>query len=219
MSDSFMVAARIPMSREGFEAWLSTPAAVPGPIVNPDGMFDGWFWSGRRADTEWDSVALGVTPREFFAEQTDASCRGESPTGVLVHRDGALEAYVFHLGYQEESIHTALLMLAAAGAHKSGPEEDTVLFWAETSARLWPADATGWLAVLSVGRERARFVGTRDLTAVVAGLRPAEGLFFDLVARMAEDEENRDSGRPFRTDAPRDPAFTDPAVLDRPGGR
>ncbi|MGZ3144603.1 hypothetical protein ACVDFE_21935 [Lentzea chajnantorensis] len=69
---------------------------------------------------------------------------------------------------------TALLMFAAAGEFLSGLAEATVLFRAETGANLWPADADGWLSVLSVGGDGARFVAARDLTAVVEGLRPAE---------------------------------------------
>ncbi|MFF3378059.1 hypothetical protein ACFYXF_34550 [Streptomyces sp. NPDC002680] len=217
MSDSFMVAARIPMSREGFEAWLGTPVPGLGRIANPADMFDGWLWNGRRADTEWNSVDAETTPREYFAERVDDACSAKSSDGVLLYRDGALEAYLFHLGYDEWSVHTALLVFAAAGEFKSEPGDDTVLFWAETGANLWPADADGWLAVLSVGRSEARFVDARDLTDVVAGLRPVESRFFEMVERLAEEEESWDwdSGEKFRTDTPRDPAFTDPSVLER----
>lgn len=221
MSDSFMVAARIPMSRDGFEAWLSAPVSDLGVIVNPADMFDGWLWNCRRADTEWNSVGIKMTPREFFAERVEDSCEGGGAADVLLYRDGALEAYLLHLGYREWSVHTAMLMFAAAGEFKSGSAEDTVLFWAETGANLWPADADGWLAVLSVGRHGARFVDAMDLTDAVAGLRPVENRFFELVERLAEEEESWDwdSGQDFRTETPRDPAFTDPSVLGRQGPR
>ncbi|MEU1185289.1 hypothetical protein ABZ464_48315 [Streptomyces sp. NPDC005820] len=95
------------------------------------------------------------------------------------------------------------------------------MFWAETGARLLAADDDGWLAVLSVGRDGARFVDARDLTDAVAGLRPVENLFFDMIERLTEEEESwdGDSGRAFRTGTPRDPAFTDPSALERPGPR
>ncbi|ANZ41368.1 hypothetical protein BBK82_40825 [Lentzea guizhouensis] len=203
------------MSREGFEQWLRTPVEDLGVIENPQDMYDGWLWNGRRADTGWDSVGVGITPRDYFAERVEASCGGHQECGVLLYRDGALEAYLLHLGHAQRSIHTALLVLAATGDFKSEPAEDTALFWAETGANLWPADADGWLAVLSVGKGGARFVDQRDLTGVVAGLRPVESRFFELVERLAEDEEawDWDSGEAFRSEAPRDPAFTDPAVL------
>lgn len=39
MSDTFVVAARIPMSREGFEAWLATPIPGLSGIANPADMY------------------------------------------------------------------------------------------------------------------------------------------------------------------------------------
>lgn len=222
MSDTFLVAARIPMSREGFEGWLSTPARGLSRIVNRADMFDGWLWNGSRADREWDLADGEITPREFFSEAIEDTCSGASQDGCIVlHRDGALEAYLFHFGYKEWSVHTALLMFAAAGEFKSEAAEDTVLFWAETGGSLWPPDATGWLAVLSVGKSEARFVSERDLTETVAGLRPVESRFFDMIERLGEEEESWDweSGRDFQTDTPRDPAFVDPAVLEEESWR
>lgn len=166
-------------------------------------MFDGWFWEGSRADQRWDSVDGGITPRAFFVAGIEDACSGKSSDGCIVlHRDGALEAYLFHFGYKERSVHTALLMFAAAGDFKS---EATVLFWAETGGNL-------------LGE--ARFVSERDLTGTVAGLRPVESRFFDMVGWLGEEEESwdSDSGRDFPTDTPRvrcraDPP-SDPAVLD-----
>jgi hypothetical protein len=144
-SDSFVVAARIPMSREGFEKWLSTPVEDLSKISNPEAMFDGWLWNGRRTATEWDSNDVGTTPGEYFAKRAEDSCRVNEECGVLLHRDGALEAYLLHFGYSERSVHTALLMFAAAGEFKSEHAEDTVLFWAETGANLWrPMRPVGW---------------------------------------------------------------------------
>ncbi|WP_431967384.1 hypothetical protein [Nocardia sp. bgisy134] len=215
MTDSFMLATRIPMSREGFERWLDTPAPGPDAIANPEAMFDGWFWDGRRAGSEWESAVVGRTPRRFFAGRVRESCAGRPHDTVLLHRDGALEAYLFHLGYVESSVHTALLMFAAAGAFRTEPGEDAVLFWAETSGGLPDPDWDGWLSVLSVGDSGARFSGAIDLTAAVTGLRPVENRFFGMVERLAEEEESwgDDSDGPYRTAAPRDPSFVDPAVL------
>ncbi|MET9083039.1 hypothetical protein ABZX77_14275 [Streptomyces sp. NPDC004237] len=216
MSDTFLLAARIPMSREGFEAWLSTPTPGLSRIANPADMFDGWFWNGSRADQKWGGMDGGITPREFFSAAIDGTCSDESGDGcILLHRDGAMEAYLYHFGYRERSVHTALLMFAAAGEFKSEAAEDTVLFWAETGGNLWDADDDGWLAVLSVGKSEARFVSERDLTDTVAGLRPVESRFFDMIERLGEEEESWDweSGRDFHTDTPRDPAFVDPLVL------
>lgn len=217
VSDTFLVATRIPMSRAGFEAWLSTPIPDASRIANPADMFDGWYWNGEHADPEWNSVDRGgITPREFFSEAIEDACSGESQDGCLVlYREKALEAYLFHFGHKEWNIHTALLLFATAGEFKSEAAEDTVLFWAETGGNLWEADDDGWLAVLSVGKSEARFVSERDLTDAVAALRPVESRFFEMVERLGEDGESWDweSGRDFHTNTPRDPAFVDPSVL------
>ncbi|GLZ40254.1 hypothetical protein [Actinokineospora sp. NBRC 105648] len=206
MSDSFMVAARIELSRAAFDVWLSS---VPGPevITNPDRMFDGWYWDGDQP-AAWSDLPTGRTPREFFADQVDAADSGTAT--LLRYRDGALEAYLFFLGYDKESVHTALLMLAGAGVHAAA--EQTVLFWAETSGSLLTPDGA-WLSVLSAGRDGARFVRERDLTGVVASLRPVEQGFFDLVDRLAEEEEEHDPDEPFPARAAHDPGYLDPAVL------
>lgn len=92
MPDSFLVATRIPMSREGFERWLDAPAPGLGAIANPAAMFDGWFWHGDRRD-DWSAPEL--TPRAFFADRVEQACAGKPATTILLHRDGALEAYLF----------------------------------------------------------------------------------------------------------------------------
>src|SRR5690242_13969811 len=114
-----MVAARIPMTREGFERWLDTPVPAPDAIANPGAMYDGWLWDGRQADDEWNLDTEGTTPRSFFTERVEDSLSGQPTMTVLRHRDGALEAYLFHLGYDRWSVLTELLMFAAAGPYKS----------------------------------------------------------------------------------------------------
>ncbi|GAA1548072.1 hypothetical protein GCM10009678_33390 [Actinomadura kijaniata] len=220
MSDGFMVAARIAMTREGFDRWLDTPAPGPDAIANPGEMFDGWFWDGRRADTGWRNAAVGVTPRDFFAERVRRVGSGAS---VLLYREGALEAYLFDVGYVEREVHTALLMFAAAGAFKTEPASDAVLFWAEAGGGLREPDWRGWLAVLSVDEDLSRFTPASGLPRAaladsIAALRPVEDRFFQLVERLGEEEESWDweSGEAFTTTTPRDELFVDPEVLRRP---
>lgn len=208
MSDGFMLATRIPMTRDGFDRWLGTPAPGPSAIADPGTMFDGWFWDGRPAD--WSRAGAGVTPRAFFGGRVRGSCEGQPTMTVLLYRGGALEAYLFDLGHDEASVHTALLLFAAAGPFKSEPAEDAVLFWAETSGALGDPEWGGRLAVLLVGTDGARFTPACDLTAPVTALRPAEDRFYDLVGRMAEEEETHEGA--FRSSVPLDPAFTDPAL-------
>ncbi|MGW4844317.1 hypothetical protein [Nocardia brasiliensis] len=212
MSDTFVVAARIPMGREVFEQWLLTPAPGPEVIENAGAMYEGWFWDGKTPD--WRQAASGVTPREYFAD-----CFGEDTGGltyVLRYRAGALEAYLMHFGFCASNIYTALVMLAAAGRLSSETAPSTVLFWAETSGSMFAADSNGWLATLSAGIDGARFVADIDLTATIAELRPAEASYFDLLTRLAEVQEAvGGEGESSFAAIARDPRFVDAAVLAR----
>ncbi|MEV6217374.1 hypothetical protein [Nocardia sp. NPDC051833] len=210
VSDTFVVAARIPMGRAAFEQWLETP--VPGPeiIENRGAMYDRWFWDGTAP--EWGQAEEGMTPREYLAD-----CFGEDAGGltyVLRYREGALEAYLMHFGFCESNIYTALVMLAAAGRSSSAAVPSAVLFWAETSGAMFAADSDGWLATLSVGVGGARFTADVDLTATIASLRTAEASYFELLDRLAEEEESSDSGGDSNFAAiARDPRYVDAAIL------
>ncbi|MFD6162339.1 hypothetical protein ACFWF7_39220 [Nocardia sp. NPDC060256] len=210
MSDTFVVAARIPMGRVAFEQWLATPAPGPQVIENRDAMYDRWFWDGKVPD--WRQAEEGITPREYFAD-----CFGEDTGGltyVLRYQEGALEAYLMHFGFCESNIYTALVMLAAAGRLSSEPAPSVVLFWAETSGSMFAADSNGWLATLSVGVDGARFATDIDLTATIADLRPAETSYFDLLDRLAEAEESVDAEDKWSfTAIACDPRYVDAAVL------
>ncbi len=198
------------MERAEFEQWLQTPTPGLEVIENHGAMYDGWFWDGKTPD--WHLAEQGLTPREYFAD-----CFGEDTGGltyVLRYREAALEAYLMHFGFCESNIHTALLMLAAAGRHSSKPSPSTVLFWAETSGSMFAPDSNAWLSTLSVGIHGARFAPTLDLTTTVADLRPAESTYFDLLAQLAEAEESpaAESNSPFTAIA-RNPRYVDPAIL------
>ncbi|POM25167.1 hypothetical protein BTM25_38100 [Actinomadura rubteroloni] len=203
MSDSFMVAARIPMTRDGFDHWLDVeiPAAADA-IDDPGAMYTGWFWDGKSPEDDWDLDRDGRTPRSLFAEQI---VKGHGAV-VLRHRDDALEAYLFHFGFDRWSVHMALLALAAAGRNATGDAE--ALFWAETSGSLCPPEWDGRLACLAIGRTTARFRPRHDLTEVIEALRPAESAFFALIGRLHAEEQG-DGSYP----SARNPEFVDPAVL------
>ncbi|WP_157575162.1 hypothetical protein [Nocardia yamanashiensis] len=192
MTDSFMVAARIAMSRDGFEEWLDTP--IPGVEVvgNPGAVFDGWFWDGKASDSAWGRAETGVTPREFFRKRREIGRGGVPMVTVLVHRDEALHVYLFDIGYIESDVFTAFLALAGAGRFKTAGAADIALFWAETSGGLCGADWDGWLAALEVGRESARFVHGVDLGSTIEGLRVGESLFYEQLERGLAGEERFD---------------------------
>lgn len=209
MSDTFVVAARIPLGRAAFERWLGTPAPGPEVIENHGAMYEGWFWDGKTPD--WRQVEEGITPREYFADRVGEDAGGA--TCVLRYRAGALEAYLMRFGFCESDIHTVLVMLAAAGRSSAEAAPSTVLFWAETSGGMFAADSDGWLATLSVGADGARFTTDRDLTATIAQLRAAEASCFALIERLAEAEESDGAGESGFTAIAGDPRYLDAAVL------
>ncbi|MFF0633469.1 hypothetical protein ACFYTS_13305 [Nocardia sp. NPDC004151] len=210
MSDTFVVAARIPMRRAKFERWLETPAPGPEAMEHHGAMYDGWFWEGKTPD--WRQAEQGVTPREYFADCFDEDTGGL--TYVLRYREAALEAYLMHFGFCESNIYTALVMLAAAGRLSSAVTPSVVLFWAETSGAMFAADSDAWLATLSVGVDGARFAADIDLTETVAQLRTAEASYFDLLVQLAEVEESVGTEGESRFAAiARDPRYVDAAVL------
>ncbi len=202
MSYTFVTAARITLSRKGFDAWLDTPVPAAA-IENPAAMFEGWYWSDRAAPADWSDVATGVTPRDLVA----ARLADTETLTVLRHHEGALEAYLWTVGRTgawEPTARQLLLMLAGAGAFKDDAAEDHVLFWEEPAGTL-PTDAL--LALLAVDRRGARFVGKRPLDALLAALEPAEAAFADLAEAVEEDEDGTQ---------PLDPAYLDPAALPTP---
>jgi len=213
MSDSFMVAARIQMSRAGFETWLATPVPGVAAIENPARMYDGWSWHGKETPGQWPAPERIGTPRDHVAQRIEQTCQGQPELTILRHRDGALEAYFFNLGYG--TFDHALLILAAAKAFRSDEGEDLALYWAEAAGWLVEPDGSDCLAVLAIGAGRVRFVDSWDLSATVAALTPVQDSYFDLVEAIGADSQGWDwnSERQFFTAAPRDPRFVDPSVL------
>ncbi|MFC4036970.1 hypothetical protein ACFO1B_00925 [Dactylosporangium siamense] len=199
MSYTFITAARITMPRKGFDAWLGTPLPPASTISNPASMFEGWYWSSREASSTWTSSA--TTPRDLLAE------RLTDPTTLTVvrHHDGALEAYLWTVGYSgawEGPAQQLLLMLAGAGAFKDDDSMDHVLFWEDAAGALPTRNEDALLALLAVDRQGARFIGRRPLADLLAGLSPVEEAFAELAEVL---EESLDEGAP----QPLDPTYVD----------
>lgn len=83
---SFMLATRIPMSRDGFDAWLRTPLPGLGIIENPSAMYAGWAVDG--ADPDWDMTALAAHYPQAVAgiradrDKTPSNCSPPAPHGA-----------------------------------------------------------------------------------------------------------------------------------------
>ncbi|WP_329560213.1 hypothetical protein OG711_22785 [Streptomyces uncialis] len=184
---SFMLATRIPMSRDGFDAWLRTPLPGLGIIENPSAMYAGWAVDG--ADPDWDMTALAAhypqavagiradrdkTPQQLLAAR---AARGDD---LLRHRDEALEVYLYDYHGEETRTRTDLLMLAGAGRFAHPGTEAPVMYWGGDIHPGLPMPGEEPLAVLLVTSTRARFVATYPLDALIADLTPVEADFLAL---------------------------------------
>ncbi|MFF5231647.1 hypothetical protein [Dactylosporangium sp. NPDC000521] len=177
MSFTFITAARIAMSREGFDTWLDAPVPPASRIENPAEMFAGWWWSDRTP--QWSTDAVVETPRSVLA----ARAADPQALTVLRHHDGALEAYLWtvgHSGFWEPPAQRLLLMLAGAAAFKTDDTEDHVLFWEDAAGTLPSGNDPALISLLAVGRGSARFVGSRPLTDLLTRLAPVEEAFAEL---------------------------------------
>jgi hypothetical protein len=178
---SFMVAARIPMSRDSFDKWLITPLPGLSAIENPSAMYTGWAREG--ADPDWGlehchpeaataiRAARDSTPLLLLSDRTT-----KGVTLARHHRD-ALEIYLYDYYEDVHSAQTELLMLAGAGRFARSGSETPVLYWGGEVYPGLPMGGDRPLAVMVVGDARARFVETCSLGTLIEDLRPVEADF------------------------------------------
>ncbi|GAA1620993.1 hypothetical protein GCM10009679_27240 [Saccharothrix algeriensis] len=204
-----MVAARIPMSRTGFEGWLSTPLPGVEAVENPDAMWRGWGNDGAAADwalgqlAAYPAVAAGIlaaragTPLDRLAE------RAAGGMTLARHRDGALEVYLYDYHGDSYGTQTDLLMLAGAGRFADAGAESAVLHWGGHVYPDLPLSGDQPLAVLLVGSAAARFAYPHPVPALIEHLRPVEADFLAAVAACDDGAEWDPAG------------LVDPAILAR----
>ncbi|MGV9313823.1 hypothetical protein ACWDR0_16780 [Streptomyces sp. NPDC003691] len=197
---SFMLAARIPMSREGFEEWLRTPLPGLDIIENPSAMYTGWAADGTAPDWDLTGIAarypqavagiradLAKTPGQLLAP------RAADGGDLLRHRDGALEVYLYDYHGEETSTRTQLLMLAGAGRFTPPGTEAPVMYWGGDIDPGLPMPGDKPLAVLLVTAARSRFVADYPLDELNAELAPVEADFLALTGYGAPEGSTGDS--------------------------
>ncbi|MEU6223530.1 hypothetical protein [Streptomyces sp. NPDC047042] len=212
---SFMLATRIPMSRDGFDEWLHTPLPGLDIIENPSAMYAGWAMDGAAPD--WDltdtaahypQAVAGIradrdkTPLHLLTPRAAQGC------DLLRHRDEALEAYLYDYYGEATSAQTHLLMLAGAGRFAHPCTEAPVMYWGGDIDPGLPMPRDEPLAIMLVTHTRARFVGTHPLDTLIANLTPLETDF--LTATAHSDDE---------TPAQPSPDLLDPALHAESPGR
>ncbi|RKE02741.1 hypothetical protein [Catellatospora citrea] len=194
---SYMLATRMPMSREGFDAWLHTPLPGHDVITNPDEMWLGWAAEDMTPD--WELTAIADSPA---AVATYRQSRTRTPRELLAaraaggftlarHHDGALEIYLYDYHADTYGTLTDLLMLAGAG--RFADAEAPVAYWGGDVHPGLPFDDGSVLAVLLVGRTAARFTAAYPFAALAGQLRPVEEAFLGAVVDPDGDDPGWDS--------------------------
>ncbi|MFI5914273.1 hypothetical protein [Dactylosporangium sp. NPDC051541] len=166
---SYMVAARIPMPRAGFEAWLDTPVPALDAIAGRDAV-----WA------EWTPVE--GTPRERL------TARAALGWTLARHVDGVLELYLYDYHHAPDVTQAELLLLAAAGRRATAGS--AVMYWGGNVYPDLPLGGDEPIAVLLVGPDGARFTDRYRLAELLEQLRPAESAF---LAALGPDGESWDA--------------------------
>ncbi|MFD0591294.1 hypothetical protein ACFQZ4_00800 [Catellatospora coxensis] len=171
---SYMLATRMPMSRDGFDTWLSTPLPDLGVLANPDQMWRGW--AADDVTPDWELTAIADSPA---AVATYRANRTRTPLELLTaraaagftlarhHRD-ALEIYLYDYHADHYGAQTDLLMLAGAGRFADGGAEVPVLYW---GGDVYPACRRRIGAVGAAGRSHVH----RRIAALVVLLGGRDG--------------------------------------------
>ncbi|WP_432988367.1 hypothetical protein [Dactylosporangium sp. CA-233914] len=188
---SYMVATRIPMSRAGFDSWLTTPLPGLDVIENPRDMWRGWALDGQDAD--WEFAAIADSPAAVAGFRED---RRRTPVELLAaraatgftlarHREQALEIYLYDYHADVYNTQTELLMLAGAG--RFADAEGAVMYWGGNVYPDLPIDGDEPLAVLLAGADGARFAGRYPVDRLIEQLRPVEAAFLGAVVDSGDE--------------------------------
>ncbi|WP_155368555.1 hypothetical protein [Catellatospora vulcania] len=196
---SYMLATRVPMPRDGFDAWLATPLPDLDVIVNPDEVWRGW--AGGDVTPDWELTAIADSPAAVAVYLAN---RARTPLELLAaravggftlarHHGGALEIYLYDYHADAYGTLTDLLMLAGAGRFADGDAEVPVLYWGGDLHPGLPFDDGSVLSVLLVGRTAARFTAAYPFGALVERLRPVEEAFLGAVVDPDGDDPGWDA--------------------------
>ncbi|MFB9412363.1 hypothetical protein [Dactylosporangium matsuzakiense] len=162
---SYMVAARIPMTRAGFEDWLDTPVPGTGAIADAETVWPRW-------------TPLPGTPR---ARLTARAAQGWT---LARHVGGVLELYLYDYHADAGTTQAELLLLAAAGRRATA--ETAAMYWGGNGYPDLPFGGDEPIAVLLTGPDGARFTDRYRRPALLAHLRPAETAFLAAIGPHGE---------------------------------
>jgi hypothetical protein len=210
MSETFNVAAVLPMARDAYERWLDSPFAGPSAFADWSAMYRGWYWDDVEPPAP-PPDAGAPTPRAWLRGYAEAAVREQLQICLAVHRDDQFLLYIGEIMGPAHAVSQCALALARSAApFVSAP--GYAAYWAETSGRLVKPEAM--LAMCTIAPAGSHFA-TPDALGVAASqaietLRPVDELLSTLIDELSDREDSGPNSDVFLA-----PQFVDPAILGK----
>ncbi len=96
MSDTFIVAAKLRLSKKAVSSGLRSPFPSRDVIPNRDQMFDGWYWNGK-SPIGWDQVSTSRLVKHRFARIADFCVDSESESTVAFYNGKKKAVFIYHM--------------------------------------------------------------------------------------------------------------------------
>lgn len=175
MSEAFIVAGRLTLTPEEFEAWLQSPSPGPESVEDWDRMYAGWFWKTHSARLNWEAgngtvedrlretVRLAQNnPFIVLLKYFDEEARNTAEKNAAGSK-GEFWLYVMSMmGNDDRLAERLMAIVRTAASHKSEQTLEPVVYWPDMSGAL---SYGGVLSVALVGSDYSEFGDAADLAA------------------------------------------------------
>ena len=182
MSDTFVLAAHLPMPKAELTSFLKRRPDGKRLVRGGRAMFQGWGWDGKKST--WKATRATVSNGELLSGLVLEVAQGKTPATLVFAHDRRRDGFDFYFtlaGFSPETFQSLLLALASAGKSLHDGAEAHAVLLAETSGR---SKAKAALSVLSISATGATFVGPEalELAPVLKALKGAEKRFVKAIS-------------------------------------
>ena len=209
MSDAFNVAARVPMSRAAFEAWLESAPVSPSSFDDWGRIYQGWYWANASPPRVPDATSE-ATVRALLAARVDDGETLPKVTLVRHIEDHLVFFDMKMIGPDHAHSLESITLLRQTVKHLAPGAEGYILYWADLGGHL-PTES-GVISMCRLDSGGSRFVTPADLGtkaalgAALESLQPASALLKRFAERISE-------GSYPNPDVLASPDFVDPFVF------
>ncbi|MBI5546876.1 MAG: hypothetical protein HY901_23585 [Deltaproteobacteria bacterium] len=209
MSDSFNIAALIPMTHAGFDEWLGVSAVGPSKFPDWESMFEGWYWADTKVVAPPRSKHAAAV-RDVLAKRA-IDVRAHEALLVARHDGQNLVFFDMSFGVNHHWTQQAIAILRQAQQFVRQGASGFIVYWADASGRLPKAKSV--ISMCRVSTAGSSFVQPRafrrrgSLERALESLMPAEQTFADLASEADDEDSSIALG----------PQYIDPSVLMRRG--